>query len=315
MKIVFMGTPEFASGILEAIFLSGKHEICGVITAVDKPAGRGMQLMKSSVKQFAEKHQLKLFQPEKLKDTSFIETLQSLHADVFVVVAFRMLPEAVWKIPPKGTFNLHASLLPQFRGAAPINWALIHGESSTGVTTFFINDKIDEGNLILSNKIAISNDDNAGSLHDKLLEIGKQSVLKTLEQIETDTYIETKQPEIDNLKTAPKLFKEDGRIHWQESARNIHNLIRGLSPSPTAFTLFTNENGQEMMIKIFKSKAELCFHNQAVGLIETDNKTYLRIGCVDGFIYVEEIQLVGKKRLPIKDFLLGNKNLHLKQCR
>jgi len=314
MKIVFMGTPDFASGILKAILESGKHDVCAVVTAVDKPAGRGMQPMKSSVKQLAEKHQLRLFQPEKLKDPTFIECLESLHADLFVVVAFRMLPEMVWKSPPKGTINLHASLLPQYRGAAPINWAIINGETQTGVTSFFINDKIDEGNMILSEKINISPDDNAGSLHDKLLHLGAKVLLHTLEQIENNTYKEQKQNLSSQLKSAPKIFKKDCLINWNLTATAIHNFIRGLSPYPAAYTLFTDENKHENIIKIFKSRTELVSHNLPSGLIETDNKQYLRIACKDGFIYVEELQVSGKKRMGIKEFLLGNKLMHLTQC-
>lgn len=314
MKIVFMGTPEFATGILEAIVLSKKHEIAAVVTSTDKPAGRGMQLTKSSVKQFAEKHQLRLLQPEKLKDADFIKTLQSIQADMFVVVAFRMLPELVWSIPPKGTINLHASLLPQYRGAAPINWAIINGETTTGVSTFFINEKIDEGNLIVSKETSINEEDNAGSLHDKLLEIGKIAVLETLEQIETNTYKEIKQAHYDSLKYAPKLFKEDGKINWNQSVCQIHNLIRGLSPYPVAYTVFLAKNERKETMKIYKSRAVVEKHHATIGLVETDNKSYLRIPCSDGYIYIDEIQLVGKKRMPIKDFLLGNKNMHLVQC-
>lgn len=315
MKIVFMGTPDFATGILEAILLSGKHDVVSVVTAVDKPAGRGMQPMKSSVKHVAEKNQLPILQPEKLKDVVFIETLKKLQADVFVVVAFRMLPEDVWRIPVKGTFNLHASLLPQYRGAAPINWAIINGETQTGVTTFFINDKIDEGDIILARTIDITEEDNAGSLHDKLLEIGKKVIFETLEQIENQTVVETKQANVALLKTAPKIFKKDCKINWNQPTRSIYNFIRGLSPYPVAFTVFTPDNKQEEMIKIYKSRLEWQDHTQKAGLIETDNKTYVRIACPDGYIYVEEIQLVGKKRLPVKEFLLGNKNLHLTECR
>lgn len=314
MKIVFMGTPDFACGILEAILESGKHDVCAVVTTVDKPAGRGMQPMKSPVKLLAEKHQLRLFQPEKLKDPAFIECLESLHADLFVVVAFRMLPEMVWKIPPKGTINLHASLLPQYRGAAPINWAIINGETQTGVTSFFINDKIDEGNMILSEKTNISPDDNAGILHDKLLHLGAKVILDTLEQIEDNTYKEQKQTLSFDLKPAPKIFKKDCLINWNLTATAIHNFIRGLSPYPAAYTLFTDENKLEKIIKIFKSRIELVIHNQPSGLMETDNKKYLRIACKDGFIYVEELQMSGKKPMSVKDFLLGNKSLHLKQC-
>lgn len=314
MKIVFMGTPDFASGILKAILESEKHDVCAVVTAIDKPAGRGMQTMKSSVKQLAEKHQLTLLQPEKLKDPAFVECLESLHADLFVVVAFRMLPEVVWKIPPKGTINLHASLLPHYRGAAPINWAIINGETKTGVTTFFINEKIDEGNIILSEKTNILPDDNAGSLHDKLLHLGAKVLLNTLEQIENNTYKEQKQILSPHLKLAPKIFKKDCLINWNLTATAIHNLIRGLSPYPTAYTLFADKNKHENIIKIFKSSTNLASHHLPPGLIETDNKQYLRIACKDGFIYVEELQMSGKKRMDIKEFLLGNKLMHLTQC-
>ena len=225
-----------------------------------------------------------------------------------------MLPEAVWKIPPKGTINLHASLLPQYRGAAPINWAIINGETQTGVTTFFINDKMDEGNIILSQKITISEEDNAGSLHDKLLQLGADAMLETLKQIEQNSYVEQKQSLLSDLKTAPKIFKKDCLINWNQTARNIHHLIRGLSPYPAAYTSFSDEKEHENIIKIYKSRMELASHNYPLGFMETDNKHYLRIACKDGFIYVEEIQWVGKKRMPIKDFLLGNKTLHLKQC-
>lgn len=314
MKIVFMGTPEFASAILDALWLSGKHEIAAVVTAVDKPAGRGMQAMKSAVKLYAEKRNLPILQPEKLKDAAFIETLTRLQADVFVVVAFRMLPEAVWKIPPKGTFNLHASLLPQYRGAAPINWAIINGETQTGVSTFFINDKIDEGNILLARRLQIDKDDNAGSLHDKLLEIGKEAVIETLAQIEHHSYREKKQEILDSLKTAPKIFKQHCQIDWNQSVMQIHNLIRGLSPYPVAFTTFTDKHRNRQMLKIFRSKAEQCAHQQKPGIIETDNKQYLRIACSDGFIYVEELQMQGKKCMGIKEFLLGNKYMHLILC-
>ncbi|MFA5640872.1 MAG: methionyl-tRNA formyltransferase, partial [Bacteroidales bacterium] len=244
MKIVFMGTPDFATAILETIVLSQRHEIAAVVTAVDKPGGRGMQLMQSSVKQFALKHHLPILQPEKLKDTSFIHSLESIQADVFVVVAFRMLPEVVWKIPPKGTINLHASLLPQYRGAAPINWAIIHGESETGLTTFFINEKIDEGNIILAHSVDIDEKDNAGSLHDKLMHVGGEIILDTLEQIENNTYKEKKQASFIYLKTAPKIFKKDCLIDWKQTPQKIHNFIRGLSPYPTAFTSYMDDNNR-----------------------------------------------------------------------
>lgn len=315
MKIVFMGTPDFATAILETIVLSQRHEIAAVVTAVDKPGGRGMQLMQSSVKQFALKHHLPILQPEKLKDTSFIHSLESIQADVFVVVAFRMLPEVVWKIPPKGTINLHASLLPQFRGAAPINWAIIHGESQTGLTTFFINDKIDEGNIILAHSVDIDEKDNAGSLHDKLMHVGGEIILDTLEQIENNTYKEKKQASFIYLKTAPKIFKKDCLIDWKQTPQKIHNFIRGLSPYPTAFTSYMDDNNRLISFKVYASKFEITIHNLPCGMIQSDGKEYVRVACKQGFIYIEEIQLDGKKRMPIKDFLLGNKTLHMKQCR
>lgn len=315
MKIVFMGTPDFATAILETIVLSQRHEIAAVVTAVDKPGGRGMQLMQSSVKQFALKHHLPILQPEKLKDTSFIHSLESIQADVFVVVAFRMLPEVVWKIPPKGTINLHASLLPQFRGAAPINWAIIHGESQTGLTTFFINDKIDEGNIILAQSVDIEEKDNSGSLHDKLMHVGGKVILDTLEQIENNTYKEKKQASFIHLKTAPKIFKKDCLIDWKQTPQKIHNFIRGLSPYPTAFTSYMDDNNRLISFKVYASKFEITIHNLPCGMIQSDGKEYVRVACKQGFIYIEEIQLDGKKRMPIKDFLLGNKTLHMKQCR
>ncbi|MDD4581586.1 MAG: methionyl-tRNA formyltransferase [Bacteroidales bacterium] len=315
MKIVFMGTPDFATAILETIVLSQRHEIAAVVTAVDKPGGRGMQLMQSSVKQFALKHHLPILQPEKLKDTSFIHSLESIQADVFVVVAFRMLPEVVWKIPPKGTINLHASLLPQYRGAAPINWAIIHGESETGLTTFFINEKIDEGNIILAHSVDIDEKDNAGSLHDKLMHVGGEIILDTLEQIENNTYKEKKQASFIYLKTAPKIFKKDCLIDWKQTPQKIHNFIRGLSPYPTAFTSYMDDNNRLISFKVYASKFEITIHNLPCGMIQSDGKEYVRVACKQGFIYIEEIQLDGKKRMPIKDFLLGNKTLHMKQCR
>jgi len=315
MKIVFMGTPDFATAILETIVLSQRHEIAAVVTAVDKPGGRGMQLMQSSVKQFALKHHLPILQPEKLKDTSFIHSLESIQADVFVVVAFRMLPEVVWKIPPKGTINLHASLLPQYRGAAPINWAIIHGESETGLTTFFINEKIDEGNIILAQSVDIEEKDNAGSLHDKLMHVGGKVILDTLEQIENNTYKEKKQASFIHLKTAPKIFKKDCLIDWKQTPQKIHNFIRGLSPYPTAFTSYMDDNNRLISFKVYASKFEITIHNLPCGMIQSDGKEYVRVACKQGFIYIEEIQLDGKKRMPIKDFLLGNKTLHMKQCR
>jgi len=310
MKIVFMGTPDFASGILEAILNDNSHQVVGVVTVADKAAGRGMKIQKSSVKICAEKYNLPVFQPEKLRDEQFISELKSLDADIFVVVAFRMLPEIVWNIPSKGTINLHASILPQYRGAAPINWAIINGETQTGVTTFFINEKIDEGNMILSKELDILPEDNAGILHDKLLHIGKFVVLSTLQQIENGTCEEQKQVELSNLKSAPKLLKENCRIDWNLPTEQIYNFIRGLSPYPAAFSKYTNSDKEETIMKIFSCKKEIIIHDISPGIIQTDNKNYLKVACKDGYIFIEEIQLLGKKRLFIHDFLLGNKGFN-----
>ena len=307
MRIVFMGTPDFAAGILEAIIEDKTHEIVGVVTSTDKPAGRGMKVQESAVKMCAKNHHLPVLQPEKLKDTQFIETLQRLQAELFVVVAFRMLPEVVWKIPSKGTINLHASLLPQYRGAAPINWAIINGETQTGVTTFFINEKIDEGNSILSEKVEITKEDNAGTLHDKLQHIGKSLVLRTLQKIENGTYTEIKQSVSSDLKLAPKLYKENCVIDWSWSAERIFNFVRGLSPYPTAFSRYRNEENEEQILKLFSCETELSTHDYPCGKIQTDNKNFLKVACSDGYIHIKELQTFGKKRIRIDDFLRGNK--------
>ncbi len=307
MRIVFMGTPDFASGILEAILEDKKHDVVGVVTSTDKAAGRGMKIQESSVKVCAKKHHLFILQPDKLRDPQFIDTLYSLHADVFVVIAFRMLPEAVWRIPPKGTINLHASLLPQYRGAAPINWAIINGETQTGVTTFFINEKIDEGNLLLSEKVEITKDDTAGTLHDKLLNAGKLLLLETLKEIEEGSYQEKKQSAFSDLKLAPKIYKEDCLIDWDMPANHIYDFIRGLSPYPAAFSRYKNTEGEEMSMKIFSCDTEIIAHDLSVGEIQTDYKTFLKVACSDGFIYIKELQLFGKKRMNVEDFLRGNK--------
>ena len=228
MRIVFMGTPEFAAGILEAVINEGQHEVCAVVTMPDKAAGRGMKIQKSAVKQCAEKYQLPLLQPEKLREEQFLSTLKAIHADLFLVVAFRMLPEVVWQIPPKGTINLHASLLPDYRGAAPINWAIINGEKQTGVTTFFINEKIDQGKIILRRSLPIGEEETAGELHDSLLELGKTTVLDTLHLIAKGNVPTLEQALTINDKAAPKIFKEDCRINWHQPAEKVHDFIRGL---------------------------------------------------------------------------------------
>lgn len=310
MRIVFMGTPEFAAGILEAVINEGQHEVCAVVTMPDKAAGRGMKIQKSAVKQCAEKYQLPLLQPEKLREEQFLSTLKAIQADLFLVVAFRMLPEVVWQIPPKGTINLHASLLPDYRGAAPINWAIINGEKQTGVTTFFINEKIDQGKIILRRSLPIGKEETAGELHDSLLELGKTTVLDTLHLIAKGNVPTLEQALTINDKSAPKIFKEDCRINWHQPAEKVHDFIRGLSPYPAAFTTYTDRKGQEVMMKIFASAVEPAEGGEEAGIFVTDDKNYLAITCQSGRICIKELQIFGKKRLKISEFLLGNKGLN-----
>ncbi len=310
MRIVFMGTPEFAAGILEAVINEGQHEVCAVVTMPDKAAGRGMKIQKSAVKQCAEKYQLPLLQPEKLREEQFLSTLKAIQADLFLVVAFRMLPEVVWQIPPKGTINLHASLLPDYRGAAPINWAIINGEKQTGVTTFFINEKIDQGKIILRRSLPIGEEETAGELHDSLLELGKTTVLDTLHLIAKGNVPTLEQVLTINDKSAPKIFKEDCRINWHQPAEKVHDFIRGLSPYPAAFTTYTDRKGQEVMMKIFASAVEPAEGGEEAGIFVTDDKNYLAITCQSGRICIKELQIFGKKRLKISEFLLGNKGLN-----
>jgi methionyl-tRNA formyltransferase len=310
MRIVFMGTPEFAAGILEAVINEGQHEVCAVVTMPDKAAGRGMKIQKSVVKQCAEKYQLPLLQPEKLREEQFLSTLKAIQADLFLVVAFRMLPEVVWQIPPKGTINLHASLLPDYRGAAPINWAIINGEKQTGVTTFFINEKIDQGKIILRRSLPIGEEETAGELHDSLLELGKTTVLDTLHLIAKGNVPTLEQALTINDKSAPKIFKEDCRINWHQPAEKVHDFIRGLSPYPAAFTTYTDRKGQEVMMKIFASAVEPAEGGEEAGIFVTDDKNYLAITCQSGRICIKELQIFGKKRLKISEFLLGNKGLN-----
>lgn len=301
LRIVFMGTPEFAVGILDKIIKSN-FEVVGVITAADKPAGRGKQLKHSAVKEYALANDLKLLQPTNLKDENFLQELKSLKANVQVVVAFRMLPEAVWRMPEYGTFNLHASLLPQYRGAAPINWAIINGETKTGVTTFFIDDKIDTGEIIMSDSISILPDENAGSLHDKLMDLGKETVVKTLEQIAAGSATTSAQTEID-LKEAPKLFKENCEINWNKSAIEIHNFIRGLSPYPAAWTTFINGD-QQNVVKIYESAVEFEEHSQVIGTIITTKKE-IKIAVTDGYLQILKLQMAGKKVMTSGELLNG----------
>lgn len=310
-KIVFMGTPEFAVESLKAIINTGYH-VAGVITAPDKPAGRGQKIRYSPVKQFALQHHLNLLQPVKLKDPLFLEKLKQLKPDLQVVVAFRMLPEQVWSIPPLGTFNLHASLLPHYRGAAPINWAIINGETRTGVTTFFINHEIDTGSILLREETGIGVDETAGMLHDRLMIMGAAIVVKTIDAIVKGKVQPVSQKElIGNAKpkAAPKIFKCDCQINWHADTNKVHNFIRGLSPFPGAWTELTDSEKKKLQIKIFSCETVFRKHNKLPGVIETDEKEYLMVATKDGFISLKTLQLEGKKRLGVQDFLRGFKNI------
>lgn len=302
MPIVFMGTPGFAAHILETLVENGQN-IVGVVTVADKPAGRGKKLHESEVKKIAIKHQLTLLQPTHLKDPIFIEALKALNAAVFVVVAFRMLPELVWKIPAKGTFNLHASLLPQYRGAAPINWAIINGEKTTGVTTFFIDEKIDTGAVIDQKAISIEESDTAGSLHDKLMTLGADLVAKTLLDIEKGSIDPKSQANEGKLKEAPKIFKEDCRINWSQDGKDIENFIKGMSPYPTAWT-HLNQERETVILKIFEATFIKMSHDSKIGSI-IKSKKELKIAVRDGFIVLLKIQLPGKRAMNILEVLNG----------
>ncbi len=307
LRIVYMGTPEFAVEPLKALLVNSA-EIVGVVTAPDKPAGRGQRILQSPVKQFAQMQNIKTLQPFNLKDIDFIESLKALNADLFIVVAFRMLPKAVWGIPRLGTFNLHASLLPQYRGAAPINWAIMNGESRTGVTTFFIDEKIDTGSILFQQEEEIYLDDTAGDLHDRLKGVGAELVVKTALKLHTESVDTIQQKELVNskeLKPAPKLFKENTRIQWSEASSVLHNFIRGLCPYPAAWTEIVGEDGKPAGVKILRAKVSNSVNIMPVGSIKTDGKTYLNVSCGKGSIDVLEIQLSGKKALPIGDFLKG----------
>ena len=302
LRIVFMGTPEFAVGILDTIIKSN-YEVVGVITAVDKPAGRGQKLKFSAVKEYALEHNLRLLQPSNLKDETFLAELQSLNANLQVVVAFRMLPEVVWRMPKLGTFNLHASLLPNYRGAAPINWAIINGETKTGVTTFFIDDKIDTGAMILSATIGISAEENAGELHDRLMLLGSGAVVETLALIEKGNVTTTIQIDDSKIKTAYKLNRENCKVDWNKSANEIHNLIRGLSPYPSAWCFF-KDNGEEWNVKLYDAKVISEVHSFNVGQIITTKKE-IKVAVKDGYIQILSLQLPGKKKMQAHELLNG----------
>jgi len=307
LRVVFMGTPEFAVASLGSLIMNG-YEVAAVVTSPDKPAGRGRNVRKPAVKIYAESHYLPVLQPENLKNPVFIERLKRLKADVFIVVAFRMLPEEVWKIPTQGTINLHASLLPQYRGAAPINHVLINGETMTGVTTFLIDDKIDTGNILLRQEVPVFPFENAGDLHDKLMKHGARLIIRTLEGIENGSVRPKSQTDFmlpgEILKTAPKIFPGFCIINWNNDPRTLHNFIRGLSPYPCARSVFRNEM-KNVSFKIFESEPHMEMHDFQPGHILSDGRKYLRIACREGFIDILSLQIEGKKRLSTTEFLKG----------
>lgn len=299
MRIVFMGTPDFAVASLAALVNTG-FEVAAVVTAADKPAGRGQKLSESAVKKYAIEQGLPVLQPIKLKDPEFIAALKAINADLHVVVAFRMLPEMVWSMPPKGTINLHGSLLPQYRGAAPINHAIINGEKESGVTTFLLKQEIDTGDVIDSRKVSIADDDTAGDLHDKLMVVGADLLVDTVKAIEAGDYQEIPQDPAVEIKHAPKIFKDFCNIDWNQSAETVYNLVRGLSPYPTAFTTLNDKN-----LKIFKATVEHKEPGIAAGGFLSDGKTYLKFATKDGFLKLTDLQYEGKKRMTVEEFLRG----------
>ena len=304
LRIVFMGTPDFAVGILDTIY-KNNYEIVGVITAPDKPAGRGQKVSMSAVKEYALEKNLRLLQPTNLKSEEFLSELRSLEANLQVIVAFRMLPEVVWKMPKLGTFNLHASLLPEYRGAAPINWAIINGETKTGVTSFFIDDKIDTGAMILSKETEIGANETAGELHDRLMHLGSETVLETLQLIEAGKATTTLQENNPDVKTAYKLNKENCKIDWSQSGKTIFNLIRGLSPYPAAWT-YIKDGEQEWNVKIYLASFEEKAHSETIGKITTTKKEIF-IATKDGLLKIESLQFPGKKRMLAHELLNGVK--------
>jgi methionyl-tRNA formyltransferase len=307
LRIVFMGTPEFAVATLGSLVING-FNVISVVTAPDKPSGRGRKITKSAVKKFAEFSELPVLQPISLKDPNFISQLKSLNADIFIVVAFRMLPPEVWKMPPLGTINLHASLLPDYRGAAPINRAIINGETKTGVTTFLIDEKIDTGNILLQEEVQIFPFENAGDLHERLMKLGARLVIKTIEEINENKLKPLSQDELishtNSPKVAPKIHPEDCIIDWNSDATKINNLVRGLSPYPCARSLFKNETST-LSFKIFSSEPEIEKHSFKPGTILSDGKNYFKISCKDGFLKITNLQTEGKNRMNTTEFLNG----------
>ncbi len=310
LRIVFMGTPGFASYILDEL-VNNQYNIVGVVTTPDRAAGRGYKLQSSDVKKVAEKHQLPILQPENLKEDTFHKALAELNADIFVVVAFRMLPKVVWSMPKYGTFNLHGSLLPQYRGAAPINWAIINGDTETGVTTFFIDEKIDTGNIILKEVCPIDHQDTAGTLHDKLMVLGAKLIQRTLDLVSVNKVQTIPQGELyvdeKSLNDAPKIFKPMCEINFKQSTKDVYNFIRGLNPYPAAHCLISTDNKEGVMHKLFTCKDHSTNHKFEAGHIETDGKLFYRIYCEDGYLEIMEIQQAGKRKMAIGDYLRGLK--------
>ena len=307
LRIVYFGTPEFAASQLEAILAAG-YDVAAVVTMPDKPAGRGKKIQFSDVKKTALEHQLPLLQPEKLKNPEFLEKLASFNANLFIVVAFRMLPAVVWQMPKYGTFNLHASLLPQYRGAAPINYAIINGETETGLTTFFLNEEIDKGAVIMRETVTICPNETAGELHDELMVLGNKVVVETIRKIESGTVPTQTQEELAagiELHDAPKIFKDFCYIDWSKTLIDIYNHIRGLSPYPAAHALLASNKNEVLEMKVYASEMEPCQPAEPVGSIVTDNKKYLKVAIADGYLHLTTVQQAGKKSMYIEDFLRG----------
>lgn len=305
MRIVFMGTPEFAVASLDILVQHG-YDIAAVVTVPDKPAGRGQQLQQSAVKKYALEKGLKVLQPEKLKDEQFVHELRELKADLQIVVAFRMLPEVVWDMPRLGTYNLHGSLLPKYRGAAPINWAIMNGETESGVTSFKLKHEIDTGNMLFQEKVPITKATTAGDLHDQLMQVGAGVILKTVQAVASGHYELRPQDDSQSIH-APKLFKETCKIDWNWTAEKIYNQVRGLSPYPAAFTEFTDKHGQITGVKIYRCEAEETVREHESGTVLTDHKTFVKVVCNNGLISIKELQMAGKKRMLVEEFLRGFK--------
>ncbi len=313
LRIVYMGTPDFAVESLRAL-VEGGYNVVGVITMPDKPIGRhGSVLQASPVKKYALSQNLPVLQPEKLKDETFLDELRALKADLQIVVAFRMLPEVVWDMPRFGTFNLHASLLPQYRGAAPINWAVINGDTETGVTTFFLTHEIDTGKIIRQKHLPIADTDNVGTVHDALMAIGAGLVTETVDLLLAGKVDAIPQEEfikdVTELRPAPKIFKDTCRIDWNQPSKRIYDFIRGLSPYPAAWTELVASDGSRQALKVYQAEKRPASHNQAIGVILTDTKSYIDIAVEDGYIHLLDLQLAGKKRMGVKDFLNGNRQI------